>query len=197
MGGELSGFMAWDRSVFEVINKTFTSGFFDVLFPLASNLTFWLLPLGLFWLVFFVRTNRRGRLIALSCFLVVAGTDQLSNNMIKPAVQRERPCNVEPAVHYYNGNAWIVTDKFGMTTYKPSYSFPSNHAANIAGQAVYWSYFYPQMTPVMVFVALMVGYSRIYLGVHYPADVLGGYLVGVFVAVLIAYVLKRWLLPDQ
>ena len=197
MGGELSGFMSWDRAVFEVINKSFTSSFLDALLPLASDFEFWLIPLGLVWLFFFIRTNRRGRIIALSCLVVVAATDQLSNEIIKPSVQRVRPCNVVPAARYYDGEGFVVTDKFGMTTYKASYSFPSNHAANIAGQAMYWSYFYPQVTPFMVFVAVVVGYSRVYEGHHYPADVAGGYLVGVFVAMLVAFILRRWVLPDQ
>ena len=62
---------------------------------------------------------------------------------------------------------------------------------------MYWSYFYPQVTPFMVFVAVVVGYSRVYEGHHYPADVAGGYLVGVFVAMLVAFILRRWVLPDQ
>jgi undecaprenyl-diphosphatase len=197
VGGEVSGFIAWDRAVFDVINRSFTSGFFDALLPIVSDLNFWILPLGILWLIFFVRTNRRGRLIALSCFLVIAATDQLSNSVIKPTVQRSRPCNVLSAVHYYNGDRWIVTDKFGMTTYNPSYSFPSNHAANIAGQAMFWSNFYPQVTPLMIFAAIVVGYSRVYLGVHYPADIAGGYLVGIIVALLICLILRKWVLPDQ
>ena len=197
MGGEFSGFLSWDRAIFEVINKSFTSSFFDAIIPLASDFIFWMIPIGLVWLFFFVRTNRRGRIIALSCLVVVAATDQFSNDVIKPVVQRARPCNVVPSARYYDGDKFVVTDKFGMTTYKASYSFPSNHAANIAGQAMYWSYFYPQMTPAMILIGVVVGYSRIYMGHHYPADVVGGYLVGISIALLIGFILRRWVLPDQ
>jgi undecaprenyl-diphosphatase len=165
--------------------------------PVFSSFGVWFIPAALAWAVFFLRTNRRGKLIALCCFLVVAATDQISSSVIKPTVRRIRPCNVIPETRFYHDGEWITTDKFGLVTYKPSYSFPSSHAANIAGQAVYWSYFYPQLSPLMIFVAGAVGYSRIYLGHHYPTDVFAGYLLGVFLALAVAYSLRMWVLPDE
>jgi membrane-associated phospholipid phosphatase len=197
MGGEMSWFMSWDRAVFEVINKAFTSGFFDALVPVFSNLALWIIPAGILWIIFFIRTDRRGRLVALCCFLVVAATDQLSSNVVKPVVQRGRPCNVVPASRLYQDGKWLTTDRFGLTTYMTSYSFPSSHATNIAGQAMYWSYFYPQVTPVFVFAAAAVGFSRVYLGHHWPADVLAGYLLGIIVALVIAFPLRAWVLPEN
>jgi len=196
---ELSWLEQWDRSVFEMVNKLFTSSVFDAIMPAISDLRLWMIPLGALWLVFFFRTGRRGRIIALSCFLVVAATDQIAASLIKPAVARIRPCNVVAQTHYYDADKdqWIYTDKFALTTYKSSYSFPSNHAANMAGQAVYWSYFYPQISPVLIAGALAVGYSRVYLGYHYPTDVAAGYLLGIFIALLVAWPLRVWLLPDE
>lgn len=199
MTNELSWFMQWDRGVFGMINQMFTSSFFDAIMPALSNQMLWLVPMGIAWLIFMIRTNRRGRIIALACFLVVAATDQISSSLIKPAVQRVRPCNVIPLTHYYveDDGKWIYTDKFGLTTYKSSYSFPSSHAANIAGQAVFWSYFYPQLSPVFIAASLAVGYSRVYLGYHYPTDVAAGYLIGIFIAIFFAWPLRSWVLPDE
>ena len=198
MGSELSGFMAWDQGMFEAINKSMSNGFFDALLPLFSDFSIWLVPLAILWIFYFVRTNRTGRLIAIGCFVVIAATDQISDNFLKPLVQRNRPCNVVPAAHYYDDHGdWITTDKFGLTTYKQSFSFPSNHAANIAGQAMYWSYFFPEVAPVMIIATVLVGYSRVYVGHHWPVDVLTGYLLGALLAWLVARFLQRWVLPPQ
>lgn len=199
MGAELSWFEHWDRGVFGMVNQMFTSSFFDAIMPMISDQRMWLIPLGLLWLVFFFRTSRRGRIVALCCFVVVAATDQLSSSVIKPMVQRVRPCNVIPQTHYYDQDKelWIYTDKFAMTTYKSSYSFPSSHAANMAGQAIYWSYFYPQISPVLIAGALAVGYSRVYLGYHYPSDVAAGYFIGILIALMVAWPLRVWVLPDE
>ncbi|MBK6766363.1 MAG: phosphatase PAP2 family protein [bacterium] len=199
MTAQLTWFKKWNQSVFNMVNQVFTSSFFDAMMPVLSDRMFWIIPLSVAWIVFVIRAGKRGRIVALCCFIVVAATDQIASTVVKPMVQRVRPCNVIPQTHYYDedrGN-WIYTDKYAMTTYKSSFSFPSSHAANIAGQAVYWSYFYPQASPVLIVAALAVGYSRIYLGYHYPSDVGAGYLIGVFIALVIAWPLRVWVLPDE
>ncbi len=197
MGTELSGLAAWDRGMFETVNQSMSNSFFDSLLPLFSDFSIWLVPLAILWIFYFVRTNRTGRLIAIGCFVVLAATDQITDNLLKPLVNRERPCNVVPAARFYDdrGN-WLTTDRFGLTTYKHSPGFPSNHAANIAGQAMYWSFFFPHLSPALILVAGAVGFSRVYLGHHYPGDVLAGYLVGVILALVIAWVLRRWVIPE-
>lgn len=199
MTSELPWLDKWDRGVFGMINQVFTSSFFDAIMPTISDPKMWMIPLGILWIIFFFRTSRRGRIVALCCFIVVAATDQIAATVLKPLVARVRPCNVIPQTHYYDEDKgqWIYTDKFAMTTYKSSYSFPSNHAANMAGQAVYWSYFYPQISPILIASALVVGYSRVYLGYHYPSDVAAGYMLGVFFALIVAWPLRVWVLPDE
>ena len=126
-------------------------------------------------------------LIVLAGFAVAVGlSDFVSSGLIKPWVCRLRPTH-EPAlagmVHLVNGYTG------GM------YGFVSSHAANTMACALLFSLLYKNKYAtigLILWVALNC-YSRMYLGVHYPGDIIGGLLVGALLAVLV-YALLRYLL---
>jgi len=103
--------------------------------------------------------------------LVVTLADQISVHGFKDVFQRLRPCHnpaLENIVH-------LVNNKCGG-----SYGFVSSHAANTFGVAFFLSFLFKnRYFSVFIFIwASVVSYSRIYLGVHYPFDVLGGAALG-------------------
>ena len=108
--------------------------------------------------------------------VVVAVGDQVCSQLIKPWVGRIRPCNVLSGVNLLVGCS-------------QSPSFPSSHAVNIFSSCLLLSYFYKKLTIFFLTIAFLVSYSRIYVGVHYPLDVLGGTVLGfmVFMSILIVY----------
>lgn len=110
--------------------------------------------------------------------LVVALTDQTSVHLFKNVFQRLRPCH-EPSLE---GMVHLVNNKCGG-----QYGFISSHAANVAGVTILLAGWYRRrwFAGVMILWAFLVGYSRIYLGVHYPADVLAGWLWGLLCGWLI------------
>lgn len=128
--------------------------------------------------------------VALACLVGVALTitfaDQMGASVIRPWVERLRPANLENPLSEY---VHIVNGYRGG-----SYGFPSCHAANTFGLTFYLMFLVRRrgFTLFMCAWALLTCYSRSYLGVHYPGDLLAGALLGLCGAALM-YGLFRWL----
>jgi undecaprenyl-diphosphatase len=129
--------------------------------------------LGLVWaavgLVVGLTTGRglRGTiLLALLTGLAAFAADSASFGL-KDLVHRTRPFVAHPQIH----PLYVVH----------SSSFPAGHAATAFAGATLLSYVAPRAAPALVALALLIGFSRVYVGVHYPTDVLGGSAIGVAV----------------
>lgn len=118
--------------------------------------------------------------------LLVVACDQ-SASLVKAFVQRPRPCNA-PAL---TGLVHAVASCGG------DYGFVSGHAINAMGPAVFLHRLLPPGRRAarigMALYVLAIGYSRVYLGKHYPGDVLGGWLLGAGLGFAAAAPLRRWL----
>ena len=151
-----------------------------------------LLLLAFVWVL--LHQNRRHALLVLAMLvLAVTLADQLSSGLIKHLVERLRPTHdssLGDLVHVINGY------RGGM------YGFVSSHAANSFAVALLISLIMrPRLVTVSFFSwAVLQCYSRVYLGVHYPGDILGGIVVGVVAAwlvwILMRWIQHRWHLPD-
>ena len=122
-------------------------------------------------------------LVVLSIAVVVLICDQIASSICKPLFQRLRPSQDESL------SVVLVNDYRGGR-----YGFISSHAANTFGAAVFMLQVFRNkfFTTAILLWAVLVSYSRIYLGVHFPGDVLCGMLVGIVVALLV-FRLYEWL----
>jgi len=138
---------------------------------------FFLLPLvGLF-----ILGRRKGRLVAISLLIATLISDNLTSYVLKPFFNRPRP--------------FITIDEIRTQSLPPkkvpSPSFPSCHAANTFAVALVLSIFFKKTWPIWFFMAGMVGYSRVYLGVHYFLDVIGGIIVGISCGFLVSWMVRK------
>ena len=184
---------SFDNYWFNLINTFLSNRLFDRIMPVASDLNHWMPLLVIVWLAVMVWGKRKGRIIASVALVLVILTDQVSASILKPLIQRARPCNVLPGIRLFVENDWITTSKMPILEYSKSFSFPSNHAANLTGQAVFWSHYVENLAPLFYGLAILVCYSRIYLGLHYPSDVMGGMVIGVLFAKALHYPIDRML----
>ena len=151
----------------------------------------------LVWAALVILGGAKGRWAGLMIILLVAASDQLSSQLIKPLVERMRPCEVLGSVHFWYGpEGWIVTPPEAVGGFKSSFSFPSSHAANITSSMLFLALAYRRWAALPLVVMLLVSFSRIYIGVHWPSDVVAGMALGAALA-LIAYLAFRRISLDR
>jgi len=159
-----------DRQIFFALNALHTP-WLDLVMYWISDTLIWL-PLYAFLLykIFVILPRKQAITAALSVAVALTISDQLSSKVIRPRVERLRPTwNEEISAQVHTVNDYIGGH----------YGFPSSHAANTFCAAVIVILLLRKpWTRWMLAWALLVSYSRIYLGVHYPGDILAGALLG-------------------
>ena len=182
-----------DLGAFRTLNGKAANPLFDWLMPIVTDFRRWRIILVIVWLALVIFGKAKGRWAALMMIPLVAATDQLCASLIKPLVGRMRPCEVLGSVHLWHGvEGWITTPAEVVRSYKSSFSFPSNHAANMTGAMLFLGLVYRKSLIYTLIVAFAVSYSRIYIGVHWPLDVLAGMTIGSILAFM-AWTAFKWL----
>jgi len=168
-----------DQWLFIQINSQFTNPFFDSVMPFMRNSLNWA-PLYLFLIVFaLLNFKSRGAWWILFFIITVALTDMIGNYGFKHNFERIRPCG-DPDFFMH---VRLLVDHCST-----GFSFTSNHAANHFGLG---TFFYVTTKPWLKKWALtgwvwagIISYAQVYVGVHYPLDILGGALIGLLIGTL-------------
>ncbi len=165
-----------DRDLFIFLNGLHQESL-DAFMLAATDTKFWL-PVHLFFIyMLFRKLDNRAWLALVFVGLAVLMSDQLTSSLLKPLTERLRPSH-DPA---FEGTIHLVRNHTGNFYRGGKFGFPSSHAANAFAVAMMlWLLIGRQFrwTMLTFAVAALVGYTRIYLGVHYPGDVMVGALLG-------------------
>jgi undecaprenyl-diphosphatase len=178
--------IALDHEFFHWINHGWEHPWLDVILPWWRTKTSWIPAylLAIAWLIYHHRQKGFYYLLALA--LTIGLADQLSSQVIKKSVERPRPCrelSLQPAartlVHCGGG-----------------FSFTSSHATNHFAVALFlflgWARSWGRWRWLLPLWAAIVALAQVYVGVHYPLDIVAGTLLGISVGTLGAYLYARF-----
>ncbi len=170
--------LTWDYRIFHAINQEWVRPWMTSIIPLLRNKWIWI-PVYAFLATLIIEKHRWK---SIWIFLAVLGgvgmTDFIVSRVLKPAIGRLRPCQMMDSLEV------IIRVPCGV-----GFSFPSAHGANhfflavVIGSVVARDY--PWLAMLLWLWAGGVAYAQVFVGVHFPLDVIGGALLGIFVGVLI------------
>lgn len=166
-----------DKTLFHLINTEWACEFLDWLMPLVTNQEAGIFVLLGIILAIGILGGRKGRMTAIACVISAAIIDFVGSNFLKEIIARPRPCHLEMG-------RLLVDCGSG-------YAMPSLHAANSFGvfTPIVWQYKW-KAAPLYL-IAIAVSYSRIYVGVHWPADTIGGLIWGIIVGTLVSWIFYK------
>lgn len=173
-----------DITLFFTLNVILANSFMDTVMVWITDKHNWYLPGGILWLYIMLKGGREGRALGIMVILGIVLSDQISSSILKPLTERPRPCK--------------VLEGFRLLVHCGSlYGFPSSHASNIAVIGTLFIRFYPRWVSFWIFLILLIGLSRVFVGVHYPFDVFAGWLLGILIAVLLIYLYNKFIKPAK
>lgn len=174
----LNTLVGFDQKAFFLINQSLRNSFFDFIMPYARDKNCWIPVYVLIAAYVIYRFRWRSVIIIISAGITVLLTDQIASSILKPIFHRLRPCNnplVLPHIHL-------------LVDCGSGFSFVSSHASNHFGIAVFLILILgkriPWITPVALLWAVLICFAQVYVGLHYPADVIAGGLLGVVIGII-------------
>jgi undecaprenyl-diphosphatase len=189
----VSEILALDARLFVLVNQHWTSAVFDAVMPILTNFDYWRIPVIVGLLIALARGSTETRVGVLFAILAVVAADQISSSGIKPIVDRARP--------------FLVVEGTRQLVDAYSSSFPSSHAANTFAAGTFLALRFRRWWLALL-LPIAVSYSRVYVGVHWPLDVVAGAAIGVGVGfgfagierasrVRLEGAFSRWRLPPR
>jgi undecaprenyl-diphosphatase len=161
-----------DLALFRFLNGALSNPVFDVVMPFITDLNkqrFVLVIVLVILLWMIIRGSRHVKIAAILLIITITVSDQINSTVLKYWLERPRPCHVLHHVHL-------------LVSCGSGFSFPSSHATNNFAGALLLAFFFPRAKWWFFGIASLVAFSRVYVGVHYPSDVIGGAVVGLFCA---------------
>jgi len=175
-----------DEQLFHIINHDWQNAFLDAVLPYWRDKKTWI-PLYVLLAVFVVyKFKIKGLYFVLALALTVGVADMMSSKVLKQNVKRLRPCN----------NAELPFEVRAFDGCGGGYSFTSSHATNHFAIAMFISMtlgqYYRRIRLPFFLWAATIALAQVYVGVHYPLDVLCGALLGSLLAYILARIYLRW-----
>lgn len=178
--------IALDKELFLSVNQGMSNAFFDWLMPILRNRFTWA-PLYLFIIIFSIKNYKKeGVMMILALLLNFGISDSVSSSLIKNSVQRLRPCN----------DIELREQMVQRVRCSSGFSFTSSHATNHFAMAVLLIILFYRRWKHVLWLALLwaasISFAQIYVGVHYPGDILAGALLGILIGLITGTIYNRF-----
>jgi len=163
-----------DTTLFLFVNVTLSNPVTNWLMPIVTSDNLLRILFAVSMLLLLWKGDTRMRWLVLFAIVTVAIADQVSSNFLKHLIARTRPCHTLTNINLLVGCGG-------------GYSMPSSHAANAFAVATLFAIHVRQAKYYLYIFAGLIAVSRVFVGVHYPFDVLVGVIVGTMIGIAVAY----------